>query len=87
MLVVNGAKDTQVPLEDVVLLLQHGSPKEAWVNLEDRHMGRIRTLPDTVIFSSVTLPWVVRKLSADGPAQHAPMALSGKPIPASESVP
>ena len=64
MLVVNGAKDTQVPFEDVVLLLQHGSPKEAWVNPEGGHMGRTKTLPDPVIFATVTLPWVVRRLTA-----------------------
>jgi pimeloyl-ACP methyl ester carboxylesterase len=65
MLVINGAKDTQVPFEDVVLLLSHGSPKEAWVNPEGGHMGRIRTLPDPVIFDTVTLPWIVRRLTGD----------------------
>jgi pimeloyl-ACP methyl ester carboxylesterase len=65
MLVINGAKDTQVPFEDVVLLLSHGSPKEAWVNPEGGHMGRTRTLPDPVIFDTVTLPWIVRRLTGD----------------------
>ena len=64
MLVVNGAADAQVPFSDVVLLL-HGSPKEAWVNPEGGHMGRTKTLPDPVIFATVTLPWVVRQLTMD----------------------
>ena len=48
-----------MPFEDVVLLLQHGSPKEAWVIPDGGHMGRSKTLPSPVIFNTVTLPWVV----------------------------
>lgn len=65
MLVINGAKDSQVPFEDVVLLLQHGSPKEAWINPEGGHMGRNRTITGPTIFNAITLPWVVRRLTAD----------------------
>ena len=54
----DGAEDTQLAFEDVVLLLQHGSPKEAWVNPEGGHMGCTKMLPDPVIFATVTLQWV-----------------------------
>lgn len=62
MLLVNGAKDTQVPIEDLYLLLRSGSPKEAWVNPEGGHMGRSKTLKDQEIFTEVVLPWIVRRL-------------------------
>ncbi len=62
MLLVNGAKDTQVPIEDLYLLLRSGSPKEAWVNPEGGHMGRSKTLKDHEIFTDIVLPWIVRRL-------------------------
>lgn len=65
MLIVNGAKDTQVPFDDVVLLLRHGLPKEAWINPEGGHMGRSADYLDPWIYANVTLPWVVRRLIAD----------------------
>ena len=62
MLLINGTKDTQVPIEDLYLLLRSGSPKEAWVNPEGGHMGRSKTLKDHEIFTDVVLPWIVRRL-------------------------
>ncbi len=62
MLLVNGAKDTQVPIEDLYLLLRSGSAKEAWINPEGGHMGRSKTLKDQEIFTQVVLPWIVRRL-------------------------
>ena len=62
MLVVNGARDTQVPIEDAYLLLKSGSPKEVWINPEGGHMGRTQSLSDQRIFETVVLPWIVRKL-------------------------
>ena len=64
MLVVDVAGDTEVPFEEVVLLLQHGSPKEACGNPEGGHMGRTRTLPDPAIFTTVTLACAVRRLKS-----------------------
>lgn len=64
MLIVSGARDTQVPFDDVLLLLRHGRPKELWINPEGGHMGRSADYPDPWIFSNVTLPWVVRRLAA-----------------------
>src|SRR5882672_2918671 len=60
MLVINGMRDTQVPVEDLFLLMRSGSPKEVWINPQGGHMGRNVALSDQKIFETVTLPWVVR---------------------------
>jgi esterase FrsA len=60
MLVINGMRDTQVPVEDLFLLMRSGSPKEVWINPQGGHMGRNVAIPDQKIFETVTLPWVVR---------------------------
>jgi len=65
MLLINGLKDTQVPIEDLFLLLRSGSPKEVWLNPAGGHMGRSAELSDQRIFETVTLPWVVRVLRTD----------------------
>ena len=62
MLLVNGEKDSQVPIEDLYALLRSGSAKEAWVNPEGGHIGRNRDWPDTRIFSQVVVPWLARVL-------------------------
>jgi esterase FrsA len=64
MLVVGGTKDTQVPIEDLELLINSGSePREAWINPVGGHMGRsAERWPDPVIFRRVILPWEVRHL-------------------------
>jgi esterase FrsA len=64
MLVVGGTKDTQVPIDDLELLINSGSvPREAWINPAGGHMGRSAgTWPDPVIFRKVILPWEVRHL-------------------------
>lgn len=65
MLVVGGTKDTQVPIDDLELLINSGSePREAWINPVGGHMGRSAQIwPDPVIFRKVILPWEVRQLS------------------------
>ena len=62
MLVINGMRDTQVPVEDLFLLMRSGSPKEVWINPQGGHMGRNVAISDQKIFETVTLPWVVRTL-------------------------
>jgi pimeloyl-ACP methyl ester carboxylesterase len=62
MLLINGMRDTQVPVEDLFLLMRSGSPKEVWINPQGGHMGRNKELSDQKIFETVTLPWVVRAL-------------------------
>ena len=65
ILVVGGTRDTQVPIDDLELLINSGSePREAWINPVGGHMGRSTpTWPDPVIFRQVILPWEVRHLS------------------------
>jgi dipeptidyl aminopeptidase/acylaminoacyl peptidase len=62
MLLVTGARDTQVPLADAELLLRSGDvPKEAWINPSGGHLGREpRGWTDPVIFSKVIIPWELR---------------------------
>src|SRR5579872_7304948 len=66
ILVVGGSRDTQVPIEDLELLINCGSdPREAWINPAGGHMGRTAdTWPDPVIFRKIILPWEVRHLNA-----------------------
>lgn len=62
MLLVNGNKDSQVPIADLDLMLHSGSPKEAWVNPDGGHMGRSAAWPDGKIFEKVVAPWIARQL-------------------------
>jgi alpha-beta hydrolase superfamily lysophospholipase len=65
ILVVGGTRDTQVPIDDLELLINSGSePREAWINPAGGHMGRTAgTWPDPVIFRKVILPWEARRLN------------------------
>jgi esterase FrsA len=63
MFVLNGVKDTQVPIADLYALLNTGGPKDAWVNPEGGHMGRMASMNDQQIFEKVVLPWAVRRLN------------------------
>ncbi len=62
MLLVNGEKDSQVPIEDLYVMLRTGSVKEAWVNPNGGHIGRGPGWPDTRIFAEVVVPWLARSL-------------------------
>ncbi|MFN7085506.1 MAG: alpha/beta hydrolase family protein [Burkholderiales bacterium] len=62
LLLVNGARDSQMPIADVFLLLQHGEAKEAWVNPQGGHMGRSPEWPANAIFAKVVMPWMLRRL-------------------------
>jgi hypothetical protein len=64
MLIVAGALDSQVPIEDIELLLRTGeTPKDAWINPSGGHMGRdAHGWRDPVIFAKVTTPWFRRLL-------------------------
>ena len=61
-LLVNGERDTQVPIDDLYVVLKTGIPKEAWVNPEGGHIGRGKDWSDGRIFSEVVVPWFQRKL-------------------------
>lgn len=62
MLLVNGARDTQIPIADLYLLLEHGDAKEAWVNPQGGHMGRSPQWPAAAISERVVMPWIARRL-------------------------
>jgi len=62
MLVVNGEKDTQVPIADLYLLLKTGSPKFGWVNPEGGHTGRSKEWPQERITGEVVTPWLAAML-------------------------
>jgi pimeloyl-ACP methyl ester carboxylesterase len=69
ILVVGGSRDSQVPIDDLELLINSGTePREAWINPAGGHMGRSAgTWPDPVIFKKIILPWEVRHLNAKVP--------------------
>lgn len=62
MLLVNGARDSQIPIADVFVLLEHGDAKDAWVNPAGGHMGRSPEWPANAIFEKVVMPWMLRRL-------------------------
>ncbi|HEX4309094.1 MAG TPA: alpha/beta hydrolase [Acidobacteriaceae bacterium] len=68
MLVIGGARDTQVPISDVYALLTAGDvPKYAWINPQGGHLGRqVGVWPDPRIFGEVILPWLSSQLKPDG---------------------
>ena len=69
MLVVNGEKDSQVPIADLYLLLRTGTPKFAWVNPEGGHTGRSKDFPEDRITSQIVVPWLVSMLGAGAHSQ------------------
>ena len=64
LLLVNGAKDTQVPIADLHVVAQTvpGAPKEAWINPEGRHMGSDAKMGSEDIRREVVTPWLVKML-------------------------
>ena len=64
MLILAGVKDTQVPIDDIYLLLNKGDvPKTAWINPQGGHLGRqVGVWPDPRIFKEVIIPWLVHTL-------------------------
>lgn len=67
MLVIAGARDTQVPFSDINLLLASGSnPKDAWINPQGGHMGRDAIAwNDVRIFREIVMPWLLKRLRDD----------------------
>jgi esterase FrsA len=64
MLIVAGAKDSQVPVADTYLLLSSGKdPKSAWINPQGGHMGRESSVwSNATIYQKVVRPWLLRHL-------------------------
>ena len=67
MLLIGGGRDTQVPIDDLQLLLAHGTAKEAWVNPDGGHMGRSEQWQQNLITSCIVLPWLVRAVNNQVP--------------------
>jgi len=67
MLILAGVNDTQVPIDDIYLLLDKGDvPKTAWINPQGGHLGRqVGVWPDPRIFKEVIIPWLVRTLEPE----------------------
>jgi len=67
MLILAGVNDTQVPIDDIYLLLNKGDvPKTAWINPQGGHLGRqVGVWPDPRIFKEVIIPWLVRTLAPE----------------------
>jgi esterase FrsA len=75
-LLINGEHDSQVPIDDLLLLLRHGSPKQAWLNPEGGHMGQGKGWPSQKIARDIAVPWMVRMLTGD-PVQQAVAKFAG----------
>jgi pimeloyl-ACP methyl ester carboxylesterase len=76
MLVVNGEKDSQVPISDLYMLLQSGgSAKWSWVNPDGGHTGRSQEWPNSRISEQVITPWIKARLE---PAPESNQARNGE---------
>ena len=62
MLLINGARDSQIPIADVELPAARNPADAVWINPEGGHMGRSPEWPGKRIFSEVTAPWLARML-------------------------
>ena len=66
MLVLNGEKDTQVPISDLYLLMQSGgTAKWSWVNPDGGHTGRSQEWPNSRIAEEIVTPWIKARLEPD----------------------
>jgi pimeloyl-ACP methyl ester carboxylesterase len=63
MLLFNGARDSQVPISDLTVLLLHGSVKEAWVNPEGGHVALARGWPPSRMTQEIVWPWMQKILA------------------------
>ncbi len=63
MLVLNGEKDSQVPISDLYMLMQSGGTvKWSWVNPDGGHTGRSQEWPNSRIGEEVVMPWIKARL-------------------------
>jgi dienelactone hydrolase len=58
---INGKLDDQAPVEDIYLLMEHGSPKEARIYPQGHHMGRTPGMPEDEIRNTI-VSWMKDKL-------------------------
>jgi len=70
MLVLNGEKDSQVPISDLYMLMESGgSAKWSWVNPDGGHTGRSEEWPGGRISEEVVTPWIKARLLEAAPAK------------------
>lgn len=62
LLLINGKKDDQHPIDDIYLLMEHGNPKEARIFPEAGHMGRVPGQPNREVLEILSL-WLKQKLT------------------------
>ncbi|MDP2164697.1 MAG: alpha/beta fold hydrolase [Hydrogenophaga sp.] len=62
LLLVNGKKDDQQPIDDLYLMLEYGNPKAARVYPEGGHMGRSRGTGDAQIAEGI-ITWLQSRLA------------------------
>ena len=65
-LVANGAKDSQVPISDVYITLEHGSPKYAWVRPDGGHVAMGPGYSLDRIYRESIMPWLVEQFASGG---------------------
>ena len=63
-LLVNGYRDTQVPIDDLLLQQRTGTPKSAWINPAGFHMGTSPEWPEPRIKREIIIPYIVRAMKA-----------------------
>jgi pimeloyl-ACP methyl ester carboxylesterase len=62
LLCVNGKLDDQAPVQDIYLLLEHGSPKTARIYPQGGHMGRTPGRPEQEITETIC-NWLAQRLA------------------------
>lgn len=66
LLLINGARDSQIPIADVELLAARHPGSAVWINPEGGHMGRSAGWSGKRIFDEVTAPWLARQFGLAG---------------------
>jgi esterase FrsA len=66
MLVMNGVKDSQVPIADQILLISRGDPKDAWINPKGMHMGFSAEWSSARVNHEIIIPWFRRRIEFSG---------------------
>jgi len=61
ILCINGKLDDQAPIDDVYLLMEHGSPKSVRIYPQGSHMGRTPGMPEDEIAKTITA-WLKSRL-------------------------
>ncbi|MGH8637470.1 MAG: hypothetical protein ACREUZ_10095, partial [Burkholderiales bacterium] len=60
---INGKLDDQAPVQDIYLLMEHGTPKEARIFPKGGHMGRTPGVDASVITTVIT-DWLKLRLGS-----------------------